>query len=174
MRQNSDFETDLFKDTQNNIDGFSGKREIHIGLDIGGPIGTEVFSFADGVVHSVGCNPVHGDYGYVVVIKHDISSNLFQSEEQCSMNERSLYALYGHLGSQKIIDTEVNDKIFKGDIIGFLGNYSENGGWPPHVHFQLSLIEPKTHDMPGVVSIEDREKSLSIYPDPQLVLGRLY
>ena len=54
------------------------------------------------------------------------------------------------------------------------GSEEVNGGWPPHVHFQLSLKEPETHDMPGVVEQEARESALEIYPDPRLVLGLLY
>jgi hypothetical protein len=55
-----------------------------------------------------------------------------------------------------------------------MGDKDENGGWDPHLHFQLSLIEPETHDMPGVVSPEDREQALRDYPDPRLVLGPIY
>uniref|UniRef100_A0A0C3SWS6 Peptidase M23 domain-containing protein n=1 Tax=Guillardia theta (strain CCMP2712) TaxID=905079 RepID=A0A0C3SWS6_GUITC len=64
-----------------------------------------------------------------------------------------------------------------------------NGGWPPHLHFQLSLQQPTTHDMPGVVAKKDHDEALRLFPDPQLVenwhldvcvsdelqvLGRLY
>jgi len=44
----------------------------------------------------------------------------------------------------------------------------------PHVHFQLSLYPPETHDMPGVVTPKDRAEALLKYPDPRLVLGELY
>ena len=53
-------------------------------------------------------------------------------------------------------------------------HFHENGGWEPHLHFQLSYQEPETHDMPGVVAPSDREEALQIYPDPRLVLGTLY
>ena len=59
-------------------------------------------------------------------------------------------------------------------MICWMGDKDENGGWDPHLHFQLSLIEPETHDMPGVVSPEDREQALRDYPDPRLVLGPIY
>jgi len=55
-----------------------------------------------------------------------------------------------------------------------MGEKHENGGWEPHVHFQLSLIEPKVPDLPGVVRRADREQALVDYPDPRLVLGALY
>jgi len=44
----------------------------------------------------------------------------------------------------------------------------------PHVHFQLSTIEPETNDMPGAVTMADRARALIDYPDPRLVLGALY
>ena len=50
----------------------------------------------------------------------------------------------------------------------------ENGGWPPHVHFQLALSEPTTHDMPGVVATSQHAAALDEYPDPRMVLGPLY
>ena len=56
----------------------------------------------------------------------------------------------------------------------FFGGEAENGGWPPHVHFQLSLERPATHDMPGVVSADDHQKALETFPDPRWVLGDLY
>jgi hypothetical protein len=38
----------------------------------------------------------------------------------------------------------------------------------------LSINEPETHDMPGVVNPENREMALEKYPDPRLVLGPIY
>jgi len=61
-----------------------------------------------------------------------------------------------------------------GQVVGWLGDKTENGGWPSHVHFQLSLLEPETHDMPGVVASSQHAESLKIYPDPRMVLGPLY
>ena len=60
-------------------------------------------------------------------------------------------------------------------MIGQIGDCAENGGWTgSHVHFQLSMDEPATHDMPGTVSRADRGKALLVYPDPRYVLGELY
>ena len=55
-----------------------------------------------------------------------------------------------------------------------MGDKHENGGWEPHLHFQLSLIEPTTHDMPGVVNPKNRDAALQNYPDPRLVMGSIY
>jgi murein DD-endopeptidase MepM/ murein hydrolase activator NlpD len=69
---------------------------------------------------------------------------------------------------------EIGSQIKAGEMIARIGSEEVNGGWPPHVHFQLSFVEPETHDMPGVVSQEDREDALKVYPDPRLVLGLVY
>jgi len=42
--------------------------------------------------------------------------------------------LHGHLSNNSINLRKVGDKIKKGDILGFIGNETENGNWPPHVH----------------------------------------
>jgi len=64
--------------------------------------------------------------------------------------------------------------VSKGEVIAWLGDEDENGGWPPHLHFQLSLLEPHTHNLPGVVHPDDRDRALRDFPDPRLVLGPLY
>lgn len=136
-------------------------RTVHMGLDFGAPVGSEIFSFANGVVVYMDYNSAPFDYGYTVVTKH-------------SFNECDVYALYGHLSKKTFSYLTVGQTIEKGELIAWLGDESENGGWPSHLHFQLSLIDPKKADMPGVVSLKDRDKAVLIYPDPQLVLGPLY
>ena len=85
-----------------------------------------------------------------------------------------VWALYGHLDSDSVKGKEVGQKIGRGEVICWMGDKHENGGWDPHLHFQLSYIEPETHDMPGVVRPEDRSRALRDYPDPRLVLGPIY
>jgi len=139
------------------------RRTLHVGVDIGGPEGVKVYSFTDGVIHSVGYNEAIGDYGHVIVIEYQISET-----SRC-------WALYGHLDARSIQGKSSGQKIKKGEVIGRIGNAIENGGWSGyHVHFQIAMHPPKTHDMPGVVSMKDREKALLEYPDPRYVLGELY
>ena len=118
---------------------WGGMRNIHIGVDIGAAVGTPVRSFAQGKIHTFGYNPGAGDYGHVVVVEHTFKGV-------------GVWALYGHLGGASMHGKYVGQPIERGEVLGFLGAPSENGGWPSHVHFQLSLLPPPTHDMPGVVS----------------------
>jgi len=144
-----------------NTELFGGTRLIHMGIDIGGPVGTPCMAFADGEVSHFGYNPEPGDYGNVVITKHDIG-------------EVPVWALYGHMDAASIEGKSIGQKVSAGEVIAWFGAYEENGGWEPHLHFQLSLVEPGTHDLPGVVAPEDREQALIDYPDPRLVLGPLY
>ena len=140
---------------------FKGIRNIHVGIDIGGPVGTPCMAFMDGIIHDFGYNPEAGDYGNVIITEHKISG-------------KSIWALYGHLDSESILNKNKGQLIKKSEIIGHFGDEEENGGWEPHLHFQLSLVKPETHDLPGVVAKEERESALKKYPDPRLVLGPIY
>ena len=53
---------------------FSGVRNIHVGIDLGAPIGTPVMSFAKGSVHSFGYNEAALDYGNVVILEYKFGS----------------------------------------------------------------------------------------------------
>jgi murein DD-endopeptidase MepM/ murein hydrolase activator NlpD len=90
------------------------------------------------------------------------------------VGDTPIWALYGHLNSESISNKKIGQKVSRGEIICWMGDKEENGGWEPHLHFQLSIIEPKTHDMPGVVDPKDRAQALVNYPDPRLVLGPIY
>jgi len=144
-----------------NTEIFHGERFLHVGIDIGAPVGTPCMAFMDGEISHFGYNPEPGDYGNVLITKHHLDGV-------------DLWALYGHLSSESIENKTVGQKIVAGEVISWFGGEHENGGWEPHLHFQLSLVEPETHDLPGVVAPKDRREALRCYPDPRLVLGPLY
>ncbi|MGZ3711752.1 MAG: peptidoglycan DD-metalloendopeptidase family protein [Bdellovibrionota bacterium] len=148
------YNTDIFKE-------HGSQRDIHMGIDIGAPIGTEVFSFWGGEIFLTGYNGAEGDYGNTVIVKHTLAGT-------------DLYALYGHLSQASIEGKKPGQKISKGEVIAWVGDKHENGGWNPHLHFQLSYERPEKCDMPGVVKDSDRAEALRIFPDPRLVLGAIY
>ena len=140
---------------------FSDGRFLHIGIDIGAPVGTPCMAFDDGEISHFGYNAADGDYGYVIITKHIVG-------------EMPIWALYGHLSADSIKGKKIGQKISRGEVICWMGDRDENGGWESHLHFQLSINEPETHDMPGVVNPENRKTALEKYPDPRLVLGPIY
>lgn len=144
---------------------FGGERTIHVGLDIGGPAMTPVFAFEDGIIHSFADNDEDGSYGPTIITEHQL---VIEGQR------RSIWLLHGHLSRQSLVGLNVGTHINKGDQIASIGEEHENGGWPPHVHLQLSFVEPSKPDLQGVVSPENREQALEMYPDPRNILGNLY
>ena len=138
---------------------FGGNRNVHIGVDFCAPVDTSIQSFADGVIDSLGYNAADGDYGHVIVVRY---------------SELRIWALYGHLSAASIVGKAEGDAVAKGETIAWIGSEIDNGGWPPHLHFQLVITRPPTHDMPGVVTAADRADALKKYPDPRLVCGPVY
>lgn len=149
------YETDLFDPKS------ADRRDVHVGVDLAAPVGTPVHAFFEGRILFADINPAPGDYGGTIVTEHDLG-------------ERKLWALYGHLSHTSVSRAKPGTRFAAGDVLGWLGDERENGGWNSHVHFQLSWVVPEKCDMPGVVSDRDRAKALEIYPDPRLVLGPLY
>jgi peptidoglycan LD-endopeptidase LytH len=138
-----------------------GARDLHVGIDLAAPVGTPVFSFYQGSIFKLGDNALPYDYGPTIITAHE-------------WLDQKIYALYGHLNRESLDLWRPGDTVEAGATIGALGSPEVNGGWNPHLHFQLSLLEPVTHDLPGAVSLDDRAWALRAFPDPRLVLGPLY
>jgi peptidoglycan LD-endopeptidase LytH len=141
---------------------YHGNRDIHVGVDLFCPAGTPVHAFADGELHLFANNDMPGDYGYTLIYKHTLE------------NGETIFSLYGHLGAASLKDKVVGQKVHSGAVIAWTGNNTENGGWKPHVHFQLSTTAPNVCDMPGVVADNQLEQALLLYPDPRIVLGPIF
>jgi murein DD-endopeptidase MepM/ murein hydrolase activator NlpD len=136
-------------------------RNIHIGIDIAAPVETPVHAFYDGEIFMTGVNPAAGDYGGTVITQH-------------RLGDRLLWALHGHLSHASTRTHAKGTKVSAGQVIAWVGDKNENGGWNPHLHFQLSWEEPRVCDMPGAVNERDLAQALKTYPDPCQVLGKLY
>lgn len=136
-------------------------RNIHMGIDLAAPAHTEVFVFYPGAIFAFGNNALPQDYGPTVITQHKISGE-------------TIYALYGHLSMDSLNGLSVGQALEQGAVLGRVGEYSENGGWNPHLHFQLSRIMPEGYDLPGAVSAQKRDWARRAFPDPRLVLGPLY
>ena len=127
-------------------------RNIHLGMDFWTTAGTSVYVPLDGVVHSFQINEGSGNYGPTIILYHPAEK---------------IYSLYGHLATDDLKHLKVGDVIAAGQILCHLGNPSENGGWPPHLHFQLIRdMQGMEGDYPGVCSKRDVEFYASNCPDP--------
>jgi peptidoglycan LD-endopeptidase LytH len=143
------------------FDGSEGNapRRLHLGTDIWGKHYTPVMAPLPGIIHSYKFNNRKGDYGATIILTHNLQ-------------QFSFYTLYGHLSLSSISDIEEGRRIDAGEIFAEFGIPSENGQWPPHLHFQLIIdIGEWKGDYPGVCAEQEKKKWLSNSPDPDLVLG---
>lgn len=127
-------------------------RNIHLGMDFWTTAGTAVFAPLEGEVHSVQVNHGSGNYGPTIIVYHPAEK---------------IYSLYGHLSSADLVHLEVGSPIAAGQLLCHLGRPDENGGWPPHLHFQLIRdIQGFQGDYPGVCSERDLLFYSNNCPDP--------
>ena len=137
----------------------SEKREYHLGLDLWAPAGTSVHTPWAGRLHSWANREIPGDYGPVVILEHEIQGE-------------PLYSLFGHLSTATLEGLYPGKVFLAGERFGFLGNPHENGGYAPHVHFQLIReLEGSQGDYPGVCSLDRLEYYRENCPNPLEVLG---
>jgi hypothetical protein len=89
------------------------------------------------------------------------------------------YTLYGHLSIASVylpsgdFRWRVGDAVPAGAVVGWIGDESVNGGWPPHVHFQLNAeleLGGWKGDYPGVCAAGDWPAYHLLCPDPNLLL----
>ena len=94
-------------------DPFTGRREVHRGLDFAGKEGTEIYSVAAGVVTWAGDR--YG-YGHMVEINHG----------------NGYITRYAH-NKENLV--KAGDVVEKGQVIALLGSSGRSTG--PHVHFEV-------------------------------------
>ncbi|MEO8795837.1 MAG: peptidoglycan DD-metalloendopeptidase family protein [Daejeonella sp.] len=137
---------------------FEEPRRLHLGTDIWGPAGTRVYAPLHGKVHSLKFNNNFGDYGATIVLKHNLDGLI-------------VYSLYGHLNLASLHNLTVGEEIAAGQYFTQFGIPTENGHWPPHLHFQLMFdMGYFKGDYPGVCRFTQRDIFLQNCPDPMSVL----
>ncbi len=134
-------------------------RSIHLGIDLWIDAHTKVLAPFDGRVHSFQNNDNHGDYGATIILQH-------------SINNETFYTLYGHLSMNSLKNKHEGMEIKAGEAFAELGEPNENGGWPPHLHFQIVRdMGSKKGDYFGVANQQEKEKMMYLCPNPNLILG---
>lgn len=133
-------------------------RTVHIGLDLFQEAGAPVFAPLDGVVHSFANNTAPNDYGPTIIVEHEVFGVPF-------------YTLFGHLSIESLDGLEIGRRVKKGERIATLGDIDVNGGWPPHLHFQIMLDTlERAGEFPGVAAPSQRALWLDLCPDPNLLV----
>ena len=131
----------------------SGERRIHMGLDFWGAEGTPVLAPLDGVLHSSGMHPDDGDYGATLVLSHELDGAVF-------------HTLYGHL-CEADLSIPMGSFVRKSEVFARFGGASENGNWPPHLHYQVVVdMGGWKGDYPGVCSASELAFFSVNCPDP--------
>jgi 4-aminobutyrate aminotransferase-like enzyme len=133
-------------------------RTVHIGLDLFVPAGTAVLAPLDGVVESVKDNGMNGDYGPTLILRHEPEGGPV------------FYTLYGHLATGVLGKLQPGTRVHRGQPVAEIGDLDVNGGWPPHLHFQIiaDLLD-RAGEFPGVARCDQRALWKSLSPDPNLV-----
>jgi len=134
-------------------------RTTHLGIDFWVEQKTSVHSIDDGIIKIITNDKTIKGYGGLIIIEHTIE-------------DLNYYSLYGHLSDQKKSKFNIGDLVSKGEKIAEIGSPKENGGWSPHLHFQIMLtILDYENDFPGVCLQNEKEVWSSICPNPSLVLN---
>ncbi|HEV7704440.1 MAG TPA: aminotransferase class III-fold pyridoxal phosphate-dependent enzyme, partial [Gemmatimonadaceae bacterium] len=137
---------------------FAERRSIHLGLDLFAGVGTPVFTPFDGTVHAFADNRAPQDYGPVIVLRHETD------------DRTEFFTLYGHLSRKSLDKLAVGTPVKAGDRIATLGPAAVNGGWTPHLHFQLiTNALALGSDFPGVATPSHRAAWLALCPDPNFI-----
>jgi len=94
---------------------FTGRREMHKGLDVATRTGTPIIAPADGIVVFAGRE---GGFGNLLTIDHGYG----------------VVTKYGHCSS---IDVKAGQKVARGDIVARVGNTGRSTG--PHLHYEVAV-----------------------------------
>lgn len=134
------------------------RRTIHMGIDVFAPAMTPLYAPLPGVVRLVHYNADPLDYGHTLILEHEVGS-------------LPVWTLYGHLAGTLPSLLQPGDRVAAGAPIAHLGHWHENGGWAPHVHFQIMTdMLDQTTNFFGVAHDSLWDVWQSICPDPDLIL----
>lgn len=143
-----------------NTELFQGQadRSVHIGVDVFMPAGTAIYAPLAGVVQCFANRQASGDYGPVIILRHQLEGIEFHS-------------LYGHLTEASLDRLSVGGSIKAGEKFAEIGARPLNGNWPPHLHFQLIHdLQNLDDEYPGVAHRSDIEFYKVNCPDPNSII----
>ncbi len=136
------------------------QRTIHMGIDLFTEPSAPVRAFMEGRVHGFKDNAAPLDYGPAVILEHETG----EGDVFCT--------LYGHLSRETLEGLSVGQGIARGEAFARVGESKVNGGWPPHLHFQIVLdLLGEEGTFPGVAPPSREPVWRANSPDPGPILG---
>ena len=151
---------DVYKGPQFRSPASPEARSQHLGVDIFIGAGTRLYAPLPGKVLSVVDNDAPYDYGPTVILEH-----------QAGPDGPKFWTLYGHLSRATLTTITAGQSISAGQLIGFIGEHTVNGGWSPHLHFQMMTDRlGLSGEFPGVGQPSLWPVWSKIVPDPNLIL----
>lgn len=126
------------------------RRNVHLGLDLFAPAGTELFTPLPAKVVAATINPQPQDYGGLIMLEHEPEPGL------------RFWTLWGHLDHASVGMHRVGDRLEAGDLVARLGDFAENGGWVPHLHLQIATVP---YDDASAVPGVGEEDLLNVWAD---------
>jgi murein DD-endopeptidase MepM/ murein hydrolase activator NlpD len=141
-------------------DGCHESRSVHLGIDVFLGAYEKLHAPIAGKVFSLKYNAEELDYGYTIILEHTVGDS-----------NTKFYTLYGHLSERTLGLITEGDSIKAGDAIGYIGDNTENGGWSPHLHFQImTTMLSCTSDFYGACEPSLWPLWKQICPDPNLLM----
>ncbi len=151
---------DVYKGDQFRTPASPEWRSQHLGVDIFIAAGTPLFAPLSGKVLSVADNALPFDSGPTVILEH-----------RAGEDGPAFWTLYGHLSRETLAMVQEGQEIAQGQQIGAIGSHQVNGGWAPHLHFQIITDRlGQSGEFPGVGQPSLWPVWRAISPDPNLIL----
>jgi 4-aminobutyrate aminotransferase-like enzyme/Ser/Thr protein kinase RdoA (MazF antagonist) len=136
------------------------RRTIHLGMDLFALPGIPIHAPLDGVIHTLANNAAPLDYGPLLILRHEAG------------DAGEFFTLYGHLDKESLARLKIGQRITRGQKFACIGTLEENGGWPPHLHFQIILdLLDLDENFPGVAYASQIAVWTGLSPDPNLLVG---
>ncbi len=134
----------LTSDFGSRSDPFTGRRRMHQGIDIPGPIGTPIYATADGIVSRA---EWANGYGNLVEVNHG----------------NGLQTRYGHLS--KLIALP-NQRVVRGQLIGLMGSTGRSTG--SHLHYEVRIAGAAVNPVPY---LEGTDYELAMSQHQRVAMG---
>jgi 4-aminobutyrate aminotransferase-like enzyme/Ser/Thr protein kinase RdoA (MazF antagonist) len=136
------------------------RRAYHLGLDLFMPAGTKLYTPLAATVKSVEIEEDPLGYGCLVALRHE--------PEGCP----AFVTLWGHLAHEAARRLKAGDYLEAGALVGEMGMAAENGGWAPHLHFQISTdTSLAARDILGVGEARYLDVWKELFPDAAALAG---